>query len=91
MTITDDFHRRLAARGYYVSPAYRFLFIIVPGPSQNRAGTINAHGSSSVHSLRSKQIHHNPRLRKGIFLQELLELLPGQASTFSTTVQPLDE
>ena len=52
-----DFHLRLAARGYYVSAAYHCIPTAVPGPSQNRACAINAHGSSSLPSLRSEQIH----------------------------------
>ena len=34
-----NFNRRLAARGYYVSPAYRSLFIIVPGTGSPEAVT----------------------------------------------------
>jgi len=86
-----NFHRRLAARGYYVSSAHHPISAIVPGPSQNRACAIYAHGSSSVHSPCSEQIHHNSRLRQGIFFQELRKLLPGHTSPFPSAVQPFEE
>jgi hypothetical protein len=40
----------LAARSYYVTSAY-FLHShqLLPRPSQNRAGAIHAHGSSTTH------------------------------------------
>ena len=86
-----NFHRRLAARGYYVSSLNQPISAIVPGPSQNRACAIYAHGSSSVHSPCSEQIHLNPRLRQGIFFQESPELLPGHAPPFPSAVQPFEE
>ena len=64
---------------------------IVTGPSQNRACAIYAHGSSSVHSPCSEQIHLDPQLRKWVFTQKHTELLPRHAPPLSTSVQPFEE
>ena len=48
----EGLFQRLAARGYYVPSAYHPSSFIVPGPSQNRACAINAHGSFCRFSVR---------------------------------------
>jgi len=62
-----------------------------PGPSQNRACAIYAHGSSSVHSPRREQVYHNPWLWKGESFQKQLEFLPRHISFLPTPVEPLEE
>jgi len=85
------FHKRLAARGYYVPSATRSTLRTVPGPSQNRACATHAHGSSSLHSLRSKQVHHYARDRQRELLEQLFELSPTHASPLPATVEPLEQ
>ena len=87
-TMQMNFYRRLAARGYYVSLSYRFIQPAFLGPSQNRACATNAHGSSSVYSLRSKQVHRDTRFRQWKLLQEFTEFLPGHTSPLPSSIKP---
>ena len=85
------FHKRLATRGYYVPSADSSNLLTVPGPSQNRACATHAHGSSSLHSLRSEQVHHYTRNRQRELLEQLLKLLPAHASPLSATIEPFEQ
>src|ERR1035437_3657557 len=57
-----------------------------PRPSQNRAGAIYAHGSSHGNSPRFVHTDHYPWFRKRKQLQHFVELLPVEASPFSSAI-----
>ncbi|WP_211232778.1 hypothetical protein, partial [Desulfatirhabdium butyrativorans] len=83
--------RRLAARGYYESMPNHPSSAIVAGPSQNRAGAIYAHGSSSVFSPRCEQVYHNSGGWKRKPLKQFLKTFPGHTPSSPSTIQPFDE
>ena len=62
-----------------------------PGPSQNRAGAIYAHGSSHGHSRSSEHPDLDPRLRKRKPLQYFAELFPVETSPLSAAIEPLEQ
>jgi len=86
-----DFPGCLAARGYYVPTVFRCIPAAVPGPSQNRACTTRAHGSSSLPSLRSEQVHRYHRAWQGESRQEFIEFFPAHASPFPASIEPVKE
>src|SRR5665647_888149 len=86
-----DFPGRLAARGYYVPSMTNNFLHVEASPSQNLACAIHAHGSSSLLSLRSEQVHQYQRSRQRKLYQELRELFHSHAATHPATVKPLKE
>lgn len=81
------FSGRLAACGYCASSMINCILYVEAGSSQNRAWAINAHGFSSLLSLRLDQIHQDQRSRQWELFQKLPELFHRHAATLPATVQ----
>jgi len=62
---------------------------LAPGPSQNRAGAIYAHGSSHGRFTESEHNDLDPRFRQRVPLKHFIELCPVETASFTPTVQPL--
>jgi hypothetical protein len=59
--------------------------------THNRAGAIYAHGSSHGNSLSLVHTDLDPRFRQRKQLKHLVELLPVEASPFTTAIQPFEQ